>query len=119
MIYKLYVISAGTDAYKIGISRNPKKRLDSMQANNHKRLIIDAIYYIGTEKRARYVEKIIHNRLKKRGQHIIGEWFKYNTKLIFKEIIKTSMRAEYELPIISIKELNLEQTSHMNSMMLP
>lgn len=113
MIYKLYVISAGTDAYKIGISRFPKKRIKEIQASNHKKLILDAVYYIGSKKEAERVEMIIHTRLKQDGFHLIGEWFKYKPHQIFSAIRKIANKPELELKIIGEDSLPDGAYSHM------
>ena len=58
--------------YKIGISKNPKKRVKQLQTgNSHKIKLI----FFEEVKEAKKAETIIHNFLKDSGNHISGEWF--------------------------------------------
>jgi predicted GIY-YIG superfamily endonuclease len=117
MITKLYVISAGTDSFKIGIAKNPESRLKAMQTGNHRRLTLDAVYNIGSQKHALYIEKKIHRALKKNHAHIAGEWFKYDAALIFQTIKKISEKyPDYEIPVDNHEEeYPPEVMLHMNS----
>jgi len=68
----------GTDIYKIGFSKEPKKRIKSLQTGNSKK--INLIHSFKTEK-ATKVESVLHRKFnfcKKDsidGNKLIGEWF--------------------------------------------
>lgn len=72
----LYVIARDDNkALKVGRSKNVNKRLKTLQTSSEVKLKILKVY---TD--CGYLEKEIHDELKRRGQHIGGEWFKYNQK---------------------------------------
>lgn len=68
----LYIISDGTDA-KIGVSKQPEKRLKSLQTGSPKKLILYATYEI-LDKNPFGFEKKCHEAISKSYQKR-GEWF--------------------------------------------
>ena len=66
----LYLIEAGNGAVKIGISANPKKRLDDLQTANSSRLKLRAIAEPSEPKK---MEKTLHEKYEE--ANVRGEWF--------------------------------------------
>ena len=81
----LYMLRAGnTDYYKIGVSININKRIEALQSGNpHKLTIYESVYT-----RERYLEGIIHRKLKQ--YRVEGEWFHFD-----KDVIKTISLKRY------------------------
>ena len=70
----VYVISVPTkDRCKIGITRNLKSRLSSLQTGSPWRLTVEHLVATGCEKIARSVEHSAHRKLADKA--LIGEWF--------------------------------------------
>lgn len=68
-----YCISDGA-ACKVGISRNPKRRLESLQTANPRRLLLVWQVWVGVF--PNMVESHLHSHLTRAGRHLSGEWFK-------------------------------------------
>jgi hypothetical protein len=58
---------------KIGIAKNLKQRLSSLQTGNPEKLEVEAVAWCGDEKDARALESDLHINLK--DYHERGEWF--------------------------------------------
>lgn len=71
----LYLITDGNGNYKIGISVNPIKRLNSLNTSNPDRLTLLLTAFCRTAKIAKEIEENIHLDL---GEHreVNGEWYK-------------------------------------------
>lgn len=69
----LYIIGADNDLYKIGISKNPDKRLKQLQTGNGNKLRIIRTFEVANES---MLEKKLHNMLWQ-SKSILGksEWF--------------------------------------------
>ena len=65
----------GTQPVKIGYSKNPNKRLKSLQTGYPNKLEIMKKVRCGTEKDARKLEKTIHWFASRKFQGLNGEWF--------------------------------------------
>ena len=73
----LYMLRAGnTDYYKIGVSVDIKKRMQSLQIGNPHRLTI----YESVYTKCRYLEGEIHRKLKQ--YRVQGEWFHFDKDVI-------------------------------------
>ena len=74
--YCVYIIHEdGDDAVcKIGIAKDPYRRLSELQTGSWRKLKIAKIFEVGTQAAAEIVEKHTHGLL--RGAHEIGEWFR-------------------------------------------
>lgn len=68
----LYLIKAG-DMYKIGISKDVNKRMESLQTGNAHKVV--CIAYYKTEAPAMEIEKKLHNLFNK--YRMSGEWFDF------------------------------------------
>lgn len=68
----IYIIGSEDKPYKIGLSKNPNKRLKSLQTGHPKLLKIHYTEEI-PECKVRYIESCIHDALKLCKTH--GEWF--------------------------------------------
>lgn len=70
----LYIIQADNDLYKIGISKDPSKRLKQLQTGNGQKLRLYKTYQVINE---RVLEKKIHAMLWE-NKSLLGksEWFK-------------------------------------------
>ena len=66
----VYLIRGNDGKYKIGIGRNPRKRMQQVQTGNPDRLIIVDVY---ESENASKIETALHNRF----SHVrnVGEWF--------------------------------------------
>jgi hypothetical protein len=71
----LYVIGEPEPCWnvKIGISRNPHKRLSSLQSGHHSRLVIHRVYEFPDTASARAAERKFHKHFSEDG--MCGEWF--------------------------------------------
>ncbi len=74
----LYIITDG-ESYKVGLAKNINNRLKNLQTSNAKKL---SVYrdVIVPDAQARYIEKCIHDRLKK--YRLQGEWFSRDCLLV-------------------------------------
>ena len=68
----IYVIGDTSKPYKIGFTKNPDKRLKSLQTGNPRKLSMLYKEKIN-ENEIKYIEKQIHKELKRK--QISGEWF--------------------------------------------
>jgi hypothetical protein len=72
MISYVYIIGTDTPPYKVGISRNPQRRLRALQTGHPEQLRIH--HQIATDAaKTRLLESVIHNNLKL--HRCAGEWF--------------------------------------------
>lgn len=70
----VYVIGvSNTDICKIGVSRDPKKRLASLRSNSYPPPVLHFVTRQHTEMDAYRIEKEYHTKLKRKKLH--GEWF--------------------------------------------
>jgi hypothetical protein len=69
----VYVISAGTEAVKIGVARDPNNRLKSLQTGHFKKLSVAYEIAFAGRDEAYAVECRVHRLLK--AQLMEGEWF--------------------------------------------
>lgn len=73
---KIYLIkSLNEGVYKIGVSKNPNKRLKALQTGNPSP--VEILYLYETEN-AYKIEKSLHNRYSHFNTH--GEWFELSIK---------------------------------------
>lgn len=70
---KVYIIGPAEGPYKVGIARDPKKRLEMLQIGSHQTLLIHAIRRCGSREEAVAVEAAAHTALK--SERLRGEWF--------------------------------------------
>lgn len=72
----LYIISNGDGAIKVGVSKNPTKRVKQLQTGNENRL--ELLFYEEFEcprEKVFKVEHMVHRELRNRCQKRVGEWF--------------------------------------------
>lgn len=95
---KIYLIkSLNEGVYKIGVSKNPWKRLQEVQTGNPSP--IEILYLYETEN-AYKIETALHNRYSHFNTH--GEWFELSIKEDF-SFLETC--ASIEKMIINLKEM--------------
>lgn len=75
----LYLITDGNH-YKIGVAKDPQRRLKALQTGNPKVLKLLATGYRRSTKTAFSVERQIHQGLKRQRLH--GEWFRLTDRLV-------------------------------------
>ena len=68
----IYVIGDNASPYKIGFTKDPNKRLKSLQTGNPSKLNMLYKQEIN-ESETKFIEKQIHNVLKRK--QVSGEWF--------------------------------------------
>lgn len=73
-----------TRPVKVGVARNPEKRLNELQTGNHLELKIKGTIELKNSAEAFKAEKILHRHLRKYGSY--GEWFIVNPMRIRKAI---------------------------------
>lgn len=78
-MYYLYFAKTGT-AVKIGISKNTKKRIRSIQVYNHFPVEIVSELALADEKSARLLEKKLHSFFYP--YKLSGEWFRFTSLTI-------------------------------------
>lgn len=69
----VYFIQAGYGAIKVGIAKNPEKRLANMQVSTSKPLRLLASFPMPDRESARNLETDLHKAFSE--EHIRGEWF--------------------------------------------
>lgn len=74
--YCVYIIHEESDptVCKIGIAKDPYRRLSDLQIGSWRKLKIAALFEVGNQATAEIVEKHAHGLL--RGVHEVGEWFR-------------------------------------------
>lgn len=76
----LYIISNGEGAIKVGLSKNPDKRVKQLQTGNENHLSL--LFYEEFEcprKKVFKIEKMVHRDLATRCKKRVGEWFYLDT----------------------------------------
>lgn len=73
----IYIISNDQGFVKVGVSKDPKRRLKQLQTGNeHKLELLFTEEFECSRKHILRVEKLIHKELKRITTKMIGEWFK-------------------------------------------
>lgn len=75
--------------YKIGFTKDPDKRLKTLQTGNPKKLQIHYKEMI-SENEVKYIERQIHNELKRK--QVSGEWFNISLDDAISEVKYAVMR---------------------------
>ena len=78
MSYYVYFIQQkgkGNQPVKIGYSKSPEKRLESLQTSNPQKLKICMSFPFDSESEAREMERTMHWLASKRFKRLNGEWF--------------------------------------------
>lgn len=73
--YVYFFRSGKTHNYKIGYSKNPYRRWMDLQVGNPYLIYKVGYIELPTDFLAKRIEKKLHDKLKKRGKHVLGEWF--------------------------------------------
>lgn len=68
------------DAVKIGIARDMRKRLETIQTGNHLQCRVIAVWIVPSVRRALEIERQAHQRFKR--VRLCGEWFKPEVRRI-------------------------------------
>lgn len=72
----IYIISNELNYVKVGVSKNPKQRVRSLQTGNeHKLTLLFQEEFNCTRKHLLNIEKEIHKQLRVISTHAMGEWF--------------------------------------------
>lgn len=79
----VYAMSDG-EAIKIGVSKLPSGRIQSVQTGNPRIITVVAVWMLCSERHARELEKRLHRQL--REYRLMGEWFAVDVEHIQKEI---------------------------------
>ena len=74
MAYYVYLIQKGYGSIKIGVSKDPEKRLRDLQIGNHAELFIIAKFPFNSYSEAYALESELHYKFK--SFRLRGEWFK-------------------------------------------
>lgn len=86
------MFSDGCGHYKIGISKDPSKRILQCQTGNPKSLYLEAVSGEPMPRsKALDIERSIHIGL--RSVRVSGEWFKLDSSSHLLEMVKREMRA--------------------------
>jgi len=81
----VYVIRvADTDIHKIGLARDPLRRLANLQSGNHQPLYLIHTTSCPSREQAASLEKAIHEELS--SEHCRGEWFEAPQERILRAI---------------------------------
>ena len=94
----IYLISNNLNQYKIGISKNPKRRIKELQTGNDSNLFIVSQYK--SEKYYKKIETALHNTYKY--CNLLNEWF----ELSIEEAMGFIKECEKIENVISFMELN-------------
>lgn len=92
----IYIIGADQPPYKVGISKDPQRRLKNLQTGHPQKLRIHDLKETNAEK-TKLLESAIHYHLKHHRTH--GEWFNMSLENIMLEVEYALMRYE-EDPIL-------------------
>lgn len=88
----IYIISNG-EAFKVGFSKDPKRRVKQLQTGNPKKL--ELMYFVEIEVApVKILEDIVHRYLK--FNHLTGEWFKADFEKIKTELDFVKIRYDNE-----------------------
>ena len=80
IILNVYLLQAGLRGpIKIGVARNVRRRLKTLQTGNHQELRVLAVIPCGTDGSARNLESQLHRKFSK--SRIRGEWFRDDIRL--------------------------------------
>lgn len=85
----LYIIGNGEGAVKVGLSKNPRKRVKQLQTGNENTLtLLFTEEFECPRKKVFEIEKKVHRDLSCRCQKKVGEWF-YLDNLVLEQIKNT------------------------------
>lgn len=87
----IYVIGSDDPPYKVGISKDPQRRLKNLQTGHPQKLRIYGLKETDVSK-TKLLESAIHYHLKLHRTH--GEWFNMDLKNIMLEVEYALMRYE-------------------------
>lgn len=77
----MYIISNNQDAIKVGISKQPEKRLKQLQTSNPNKLsLLFTEEFECSRNHLLKIEKLVHKELYNVSKQRVGEWFKVNTE---------------------------------------
>ncbi len=75
----IYIISNDQGYIKVGVSKQPNKRLKQLQTGNeHKLTLLFTEEFECSRKQVLRIEKLIHKELRRLTTKMVGEWFKLN-----------------------------------------
>jgi predicted GIY-YIG superfamily endonuclease len=78
MKYYVYVIRSTNYYFKVGVARNPERRLSELQTGNPEPLNIEALILCPSEKSAYGLESLLHKKFSRR--KVRSEWFFFGRK---------------------------------------
>lgn len=79
----VYIIGNNDDLIKVGISKNPTKRVKQLQTGNgHKLTLLFTEEFECTRQELLKIEKKIHSDLSHLCTKKVGEWFKINSDIL-------------------------------------
>lgn len=80
MTYVYFITNGRKNVVKIGVAKNPSKRLKTFQTANHEKLIVLRVIRLNSRTEAFRLERALHQKFKK--YHIRGEWFKLTSTVL-------------------------------------
>lgn len=95
----IYIIGGDNPPYKVGISRDPEKRLKSLQTGHPQKLRIHLLKQTDSTK-TKLLESAIHHNMKFYRTH--GEWFDMPLDKVCSEVEFALIRYEDD-PLLSMK----------------
>jgi len=100
----LYVIKAG-EFYKVGISVNHEKRIETLSAGNPEPTYIKLLYVLPSED-SETIEKRIHEKLQ--DYSIRGEWFRSSDEEIQRAVESVITKHGYDIEDVKMQGLDGE-----------
>jgi hypothetical protein len=78
MKYYVYVVCSTECYFKVGVAKNPARRLTELQTGNPEELQIDALVLCPNEKAAYALEILLHEKFSRR--KVRNEWFSFGKR---------------------------------------
>lgn len=98
----IYVIGGDNPPYKVGISKNPHRRLKTLQTGHPDKLKILSLKETEPSK-TKLLESVIHHNMKQ--YRLTGEWFNLDLKTILLEVEYALIRYADD-PILHVRVRN-------------
>jgi len=105
MKYYVYVVTSTKKYFKIGVAKNPDRRLSELQTGNPEPLQIEILIQCPSEKAAYGLESLLHRRFSRR--RVRNEWFFFGKK---DEHIKAGRETVYNKILNVVSDPNYEMS---------
>lgn len=96
----VYLVADPAGRVKVGISNDPRRRLQGLQTGNHAKLRLVAFIWV-YEIMGRQVERRIHQHFRK--HRVAGEWFEVPAEMVMPVMEREARRAAKALRIFAFK----------------